>query len=232
LSRSSALASKATGYPLAFVAAKLALGYTLIELKNSVTKTTTACFEPALDYVVLKMPRWDLAKFENAAPRIGTEMKSVGEVMAIGRSFEEVLQKAIRMLKIGAEGFTGNGKKEYIEEIKNPTTDRVFALAEALKRGMAPKKIHALSGIDMWFLEKMKHIVDIEKKIKRQKLTRENMLVAKRAGFSDVQIGTLKKTTEEKIRALRKKYSIIPVIKQIDTLAGEFPAQTNYLYLT
>lgn len=235
LSRSSALASKATGYPLAFVAAKLSLGYTLPELKNSVTKVTTACFEPALDYLVLKMPRWDLAKFENAAPRIGTEMKSVGEVMAIGRSFEEVLQKAIRMLHIGAEGFTGNANLRFddpLEVVKNPTTERVFALAQALHENVTVEKLHALSGIDPWFLEKMKNVVDLEKKLRRQKFTRELLAEAKRTGFSDRQLARVQKTSEEKIRALRKKMKIVPAIKQIDTLAGEFPAKTNYLYLT
>jgi carbamoyl-phosphate synthase large subunit len=237
LSRSSALASKATGYPLAFVAAKLALGYTLTELKNSVTKITSACFEPALDYVVLKMPRWDLAKFENAAPRIGTEMKSVGEVMAIGRSFEEVLQKAIRMLKIGAEGFTLQKNANfaidnYADVIKHPTTERIFALAEALRKGVTVDEIHSLSGITPWFLEKMKHIIDIEKKIRRGALKKDLLLEAKQNGFSDAQIAIGKKTTEEKIRSLRKKLHVLPSIKQIDTLAGEFPAATNYLYLT
>ncbi len=238
LSRSSALASKATGYPLAFVAAKLALGYSLTELKNSVTKKTIACFEPALDYVVLKIPRWDLAKFENAAPRIGTEMKSVGEVMAIGRSFEEVLQKALRMLNIGADGLstpqsiTFKNKSAVLDEIKNPTTRRVFAVADALRAGETPERIHSLSKIDMWFLSKMKHIIDTEKKIARSKLSREDMLRAKKNGFSDKRIATLTKKKEDDVRVLRKKLGVVPVIKQIDTLAGEFPAQTNYLYLT
>src|SRR3989344_38760 len=204
LSRSSALASKATGYPLAFVAAKLALGYTLPELKNSVTRTTTACFEPALDYLVLKMPRWDINKFENAQFRIGTEMKSVGEVMAIGRSFEEVLQKALRML----------------------------AIANALQDGVSPEKITKASHIDLWFLEKMKNIVALEKRIRGNRLDAKLMREAKQKGFSDRQLATLKKTTEAKIRTLRKKLKVLPVIKQIDTLAGEFPAATNYLYMT
>lgn len=237
LSRSSALASKATGYPLAFVAAKLALGYTLTELKNSVTKKTIACFEPALDYVVLKIPRWDLAKFENAAPRIGTEMKSVGEVMAIGRSFEEVLQKALRMLNIGAEGFTAqaNGSfkiPQYAQEIKEPTTRRIFAIAEALRKRVSVEKIHALSKIDPWFLHKLQHIIDIERKLSKSKLERDQLFLAKRNGFSDSQIARITKKKPEEIRALRKKLGVIPYIKQIDTLAGEFPAQTNYLYLT
>lgn len=237
LSRSSALASKATGYPLAFVAAKLGLGYTLPSLKNSVTKRTTACFEPALDYVVLKMPRWDLAKFENAAPRIGTEMKSVGEVMAIGRSFEEVLQKAIRMLNIGAAGFTahknGNFKiADYRKEIREPTTRRIFAIAQAMRAGMTPEAIHKLSKIDMWFLAKMHRIIDIEKRIAKGRLTKELLREAKRAGFSDAQIAHLTGSTEARVRTVRKKARILPFIKQIDTLAGEFPARTNYLYLT
>ena len=237
LSRSSALASKATGYPLAFVAAKLALGHILPELKNSVTKTTTACFEPALDYLVLKMPRWDLAKFEHAAPRIGTEMKSVGEVMAIGRSFEEVFQKAIRMLGTGADGFTPlkNGSltgQAALDEIKRPTIRRVFALAEALRKGETVEKLHALSKIDPWFLEKMKNIAAFEKGLPRKRLDAKTMQAAKRLGFSDKQLATIKKTSEEKIRALRKKLNVLPTVKQIDTMAGEFPAKTNYLYLT
>ncbi|MBI2610360.1 carbamoyl-phosphate synthase (glutamine-hydrolyzing) large subunit [Candidatus Kaiserbacteria bacterium] len=237
LSRSSALASKATGYPLAFVAAMLALGYTLPELKNSVTKKTTACFEPALDYLVLKIPRWDITKFDHASSAIGSEMKSVGEVMAIGRSFEEVLQKALRMLNIGADGFTAHRSNnfqmpEYLKEIREPTTRRIFAIAEALKKGTSVQKIHALSGIDTWFLEKMKNITDFGRSLSRSDLGRNALLDAKKLGFSDRQVATLKKISEEKIRTLRKKYAILPSIKQVDTLAGEFPAKTNYLYLT
>ena len=237
LSRSSALASKATGYPLASVAAKLAVGYTLPQLKNSVTKTTTACFEPALDYLVLKLPRWDLVKFENATSRIGTEMKSVGEVMAIGRSFEEVLQKAIRMVSIGADGFTANAnlkfkEKNFIKEIKEPTPKRIFAIAEALRAGTSVEKINKLSHIDIWFLEKMKNIIDVEKKIKRVNFDKNILIEAKQKGFSDKQISFIKKTSPEKIRNLRLKNGIRPWVKQIDTLAGEFPAETNYLYLT
>ena len=237
LSRSSALASKATGYPLAFVAAKLAIGHTLPNLKNSVTRVTTACFEPALDYIVLKIPRWDLGKFQNAIPHIGTEMKSVGEVMAIGRSFEEVLQKALRMCSIGAGGFTahknGNFKvPKYLKEIKKPTTRRIFAIAEALHARVGVKKIHALSKIDLWFLEKMWNIIKFERKLSRSRFGREMVLEAKRLGFSDAQIAIITKNTEEHIRAARLRYGVIPVIKQIDTLAGEFPAKTNYLYLT
>ncbi|MBI5469826.1 carbamoyl-phosphate synthase (glutamine-hydrolyzing) large subunit [Candidatus Kaiserbacteria bacterium] len=237
LSRSSALASKATGYPLAAVAAKLALGHTLPTIQNAVTKSTTACFEPALDYLVLKMPRWDLTKFENAASRIGTEMKSVGEVMAIGRSFEEVLQKAIRCLNIGADGFTANRNgnfkiDDYDEQIQNPTTQRVFAIAEALKQGMTIQEVHKLSGIDEWFLSKLKNIIALEKQTRTKKFDAEALRSLKKAGFSDLQLATIKKTTHVKIRTLRKKLGVTPVIKQIDTLAGEFPAKTNYLYLT
>jgi len=237
LSRSSALASKATGYPLAFVAAKLALGHMLPNLKNSVTGTTTACFEPALDYIVIKMPRWDLNKFDNAALRIGTEMKSVGEIMAIGRSFEEVLQKGIRMLSIGADGFTSHKSKnfkveDYLKEIKEPTSRRIFALAEALKAGVTVEKIHSLSNIDPWFLHKMQHIVDVEKRLKRKKMDKVLMRDAKENGFSDIQIGVATGKDETSVRTLRRKMKIFPVVKQIDTLAGEVPAKTNYLYLT
>ncbi|OGG50770.1 carbamoyl phosphate synthase large subunit [Candidatus Kaiserbacteria bacterium RIFCSPHIGHO2_01_FULL_54_36] len=238
LSRSSALASKATGYPLAFVAAKLALGYTLPEIKNSVTGITTACFEPALDYLVLKMPRWDLGKFENAAQRIGTEMKSVGEVMAIGRSFEEVLQKALRMLNVGASGFSLPATMMDLrgpsceKEVRIPTTRRIFAIAAAFRRRTSVEKIHKLSGIDRWFLEKMRNIVEFERHISKNRLNKQTMQAAKKLGFSDAQIAVIKKINEESVRALRKKLRILPVVKQIDTLAGEFPAQTNYLYLT
>lgn len=239
LSRSSALASKATGYPLAFVAAKLALGYTLPELTNSVTKTTQACFEPALDYIVLKVPRWDLTKFENAALKIGTEMKSVGEVMAIGRSFEEVLQKALRMINVGADGFTPldsmkhlTGRAAYLEEIKNPTTRRVFALAQALRAREPVSKLHSLSHIDPWFLEKMKNIVEFERRLRTGAMTKEKMREAKKYGFSDMQIATLTKKTEDAVRTTRRDMKVLPSIKQIDTLGGEFPAKTNYLYVT
>ncbi len=239
LSRSSALASKATGYPLAFVAAKLALGYALPELKNSITKKTTACFEPALDYIILKMPRWDLAKFDGAGTKIGSEMKSVGEVMAIGHSFEEVLQKAIRMLNVGTDGFTppqgAMQEAHYLEEIKNPTTNRILALAEALRADVSVEKINKLSGIDPWFLERMKNIIETERDLSRRrldKLDEKNIRHAKKLGFSDAQIAVITKSTEQDVRVLRKKLNVTPVIKQIDTLAGEFPAETNYLYLT
>src|SRR3990167_4471302 len=237
LSRSSALASKATGYPLAFVAAKLALGYKLTELKNSITKTTSACFEPALDYIVLKMPRWDLSKFENATPQIGTEMKSVGEVMAIGRSFEEVLQKAIRMLNVGADGLTANSNgnfriKNYMKEISEPTIRRIFALAEALRSRVPISQIARTSHIDKWFLEKMHNILETERRISRRRLDGSLLLEAKQRGFSDRQIGNITGKSADAIRTLRIRSKIVPVIKQIDTLAGEFPARTNYLYLT
>jgi carbamoyl-phosphate synthase large subunit len=237
LSRSSALASKATGYPLAFIAAKLSLGHSLLTLPNAVTKTTIACFEPALDYLVLKVPRWDLNKFDGALTKIGTEMKSVGEVMAIGRSFEEVLQKALRMLMIGANGFTANKGEafqieNYLEVIKEPTTRRIFAIAEALRHGVSVEEIHKLSGITTWFLDKMKNIVEMEKQLKKNTLDAALLRSAKRHGFSDKQIAAVTKHSETAVRTLREKRGIVPFVKQIDTLAGEFPAQTNYLYVT
>lgn len=236
LSRSSALASKATGYPLAHVAAKLGLGYTLPELKNAVTKTTVACFEPALDYVALKIPRWDLQKFQRVSQEITTEMKSVGEIMALGRSFEEVMQKGLRMLQIGLYGLTANKhidlrKMNLTKEISVPTPKRPLAIAEALKRGWTVKKINKLSGIDPWFLEKLKNIINTEKNLKR-KLNENGLRQAKKDGFSDAQIATITKKEEKEIRALRKKLGIVPVVKQIDTMAAEWPSQTNYLYLT
>ena len=238
LSRSSALASKATGYPLAHVAAKLALGYSLPELKNSVTGTTTACFEPALDYLALKIPRWDLDKFRKVSWEITTEMKSVGEIMALGRSFEEVMQKGLRMLQIGLHGlvanesvdFRGNGLEEAISV---PTPRRMLAIAEALHKGWTTEKIHKLSGIDLWFLDKLKNIVDISEELKKSKKM-EGSLVrrAKQAGYSDHQIGDFTGMKELEVRAARKRLGIMPVVKQIDTLAAEWPATTNYLYLT
>lgn len=237
LSRSSALASKATGYPLAFVATKLALGYSLTELQNALTKVTQACFEPALDYIVLKMPRWDFTKFRAAGRAIGSEMKSVGEVMAIGRTFEEVLQKALRMVAIGADGLVANTNsidkvENYEQEIREPTDRRMFAIAQALKSGVTVEQIHKWSGITPWFLEKMKHILLLEKRLKEEKLSPSLLREAKQSGFSDKQIATIKKDKEATIRALRKAQKILPVVKQIDTLAGEFPAKTNYLYFT
>ncbi len=253
LSRSSALASKATGYPLAFVAAKLALGYSLTELENSITKVTKACFEPALDYLVIKMPRWDLEKFKRVDFHIGSEMKSVGEVMAIGRKFEEVLQKGLRMLGVGLHGLVYDKIKingDLDSELKHPTDKRVLAVAEAIKRGYSIDKIHSLSKIDKWFLHKIKNIVDTESEIKKhdaKNLPKELLKLAKQQGFSDFQIsrlvfkdnsdkGNAKGNSHEKntlaVRDLRKKHGIIPVAKQIDTLAAEYPAKTNYLYMT
>ncbi|RJR31700.1 carbamoyl-phosphate synthase (glutamine-hydrolyzing) large subunit [Candidatus Parcubacteria bacterium] len=235
LSRSSALASKATGYPLAFIAAKLALGHSLIELPNSITRATQACFEPALDYIVVKMPRWDLKKFKNSYHAIGSEMKSVGEVMAVGRKFEEALQKAIRMLDIGMYGLVQNNIKfanGLSEEMKNPTEQRIFAVAEAIKKGIRINDIYKYTGIDKWFLYKLKNIVDAELKLYSEKLEKNLLLEAKQVGFSDKQIAKITNHKTSEIRDLRKKYKILPVVKQIDTLAAEYPAKTNYLYMT
>lgn len=237
LSRSSALASKATGYPLAHVAAKLALGYGLPELKNAVTKTTTACFEPALDYLALKIPRWDLNKFRMVSKEITSEMKSVGEIMALGKSFEEVVQKGLRMLQVGLHGLVANEdvkieSDEIEKDIRHPTPKRILVIAEAMKQGWSVEKISKISGIDMWFLEKLKNIVEMSEKLKKESLNKELMREAKKKGFSDKQIGFLKKKEEMEIRKLRKKMGILPAIKQIDTLAAEYPANTNYLYLT
>jgi carbamoyl-phosphate synthase large subunit len=237
LSRSSALASKATGYPLAFIATKLALGYALNEVSNIITQQTSACFEPALDYVALKFPRWDLQKFRQVSTQLGSEMKSVGEVMSLGRSFEEVLQKAIRMLDLGYKGFIGNDLKfkNLNQEIANPTDKRIFAIAQALKKGYSVKKIHELSKITPWFIHKMKNIINTEKKLQGLKLNKMNyelMREAKERGFSDLQIAKLTDSNEFEVRHIRKSLKVIPVVKQIDTLAAEYPAQTNYLYLT
>ncbi len=238
LSRSSALASKATGYPLAYIAAKLALGYTLSELKNTVTKTTTACFEPALDYIALKIPRWDLNKFRMVSKEITSEMKSVGEIMAIGKSFEEAMQKGLRMLQVGLHGFSANEDvkievKKIEEDLVHPTPKRILVIAEALKRGWSIQKISKLSGIDAWFLGKLKNIIDLEKKmLKTPDMWSELMLEAKKNGFSDKQIAYLYKSDEITVREKRKAMGIFPSIKQIDTLAAEYPASTNYLYLT
>lgn len=235
LSRSSALASKATGYPLAFVAAKLALGKKLHELKNTVTKKTSACFEPALDYIVVKIPRWDLTKFKSAERRIGTEMKSVGEVMAIGRSFPETLQKAVRMLNIGASGLTDYpfNIPDRLDEVKYPTDRRLFAIYQSLRSGMSVKKIYELSKIDCWFLEHLKTIANFETAVlKKQTLSAINLRRAKQLGFGDKTIGALTKNSEENVRTLRQRHKITPSVKQIDTLAGEFSAVTNYLYTT
>jgi carbamoyl-phosphate synthase large subunit len=236
LSRSSALASKATGYPLAFIAAKLGLGYSLTELENTITKKTMACFEPALDYIVVKVPRWDLKKFRNVSTQIGSEMKSVGEVMSIGRSFEEALQKALRMLDIGVDGLACKPGMRFSEidgELRNPTEERIFAIAKALTNGHSVDKIHDLSKIDKWFLNKIINIIDMERMLgSGKKLSRELLLDAKKLGFSDSQIARIMKKDEIEIRGIRKAMGICPVVKQIDTLAGEYPASTNYLYLT
>ncbi|MFX0081858.1 MAG: carbamoyl-phosphate synthase (glutamine-hydrolyzing) large subunit [Candidatus Hodarchaeota archaeon] len=245
LSRSSALASKATGYPLAYIAAKLAIGYTLPELKNKITGITTACFEPALDYLVLKIPRWDLTKFKKVDRRLGSQMKSVGEVMAIGRTFEEVLQKAIRMLDIGMKGFVANDLEpiDDINELKyalrNPTDLRVFRIAEAIKRGISIDEIYRLSRVDTWFLHKLENIIDIERNLKNLDLleTSDNeknywLERAKRYGYSDGQIAKIMGVDTIFIRQLRRKLGIHPFVKRIDTLAAEWPAVTNYLYLT
>jgi len=238
LSRSSALASKATGYPLAYIAAKLGLGYNLPELKNSVTGKTSACFEPALDYVALKIPRWDLNKFRKVSDEITTEMKSVGEVMALGRNFEEVLQKGLRMIQIGAYGLTNHPFTfDNIEEaVRIPTPRRIFALAEAFGKGYDIQKLHKLTGVDPWFLSKIEKIARLSKEMKRskslEKIAPADMKKFKQAGFSDMQISLNVGSKELKVREYRKKLGIVPVVKQIDTLGAEFPAKTNYLYLT
>ena len=238
LSRSSALASKATGYPLAHVAAKLALGYTLPELKNAVTKTTTACFEPALDYLALKIPRWDLNKFRMVSKEITSEMKSVGEIMALGRSFEEVIQKGLRMLQVGLHGLIANEdvkieSEKMKNDIQKPTPKRILVVAEALRQGWTVAKIAKISGIDPWFLDKLKNIVDLEKPIKKsKKMTKELMKESKKKGYSDKQIGFIQGKEELEIRKERKKLGVLPSIKQIDTMAAEYPASTNYLYFT
>lgn len=238
LSRSSALASKATGYPIAFIAAKLALGFGLHELKNSITQTTSAFFEPALDYCVVKIPKWDLKKFRRVSKQIGSGMKSVGEVMAIGRNFEEAFQKGIRMLESGACGLVGNTHLSFDDledELQKPTEERIFVVAEALKQGYSVDKIYSLTYIDKWFLYKIRNIVEIEKKLKAEqaaKIEKSLLTSAKRSGFSDEQIGNITDSTPERIRALREEYDLYPKIRQIDTLAAEYPAKTNYLYLS
>ena len=243
LSRSSALASKATGYPLAYMAAKIGLGYSLPELINKITKSTTACFEPSLDYVVLKMPRWDFSKFELVKRRLGSTMKSVGEVMAIGRTFEEVVQKAIRMCDIGKDGLVANANllpqvtPEDIERIElaltHPTDEIIFAVVEAIKAGLTIERINQLSAIDPWFLIKIKNIVEMENILSNSNIFDEHLIrKAKKLGFSDKQLARCLKLDEMQVRNLRQKFSITPVTKQIDTLAAEWPAKTNYLYLT
>ena len=248
LSRSSALASKATGYPLAFVAAKLGLGYGLHEIKNSVTKITTACFEPALDYVVCKIPRWDLNKFGGVSKLIGSSMKSVGEIMAIGRSFEEAIQKGIRMIGQGMHGFVGNRVrvkvKDIDEELIHPTDTRIFAIAAAFDKGYSVEQIHEKTRIDRWFLQRLENIHLLKEELgsleKETSIDKSFLRKVKRYGFSDFQIGRLVIRDSSlsphekmlKIRSYRKKLGVLPCVKQIDTLAGEYPALTNYLYLT
>ena len=248
LSRSSALASKATGYPLAFVAAKLGMGYGLFELKNSVTKTTSAFFEPALDYVVCKIPRWDLSKFRGVDKELGSSMKSVGEVMAIGRNFEEAIQKGLRMIGQGMHGFVENKELEIPDidaALREPTDKRVFIISKAMHKSYTIDQIHELTKIDKWFLQKLKHIIDIDERMKALKsinnLDKELLREAKVYGFTDFQIARAVGLETELnsmakaglvVRNLRKSYGILPYVKQIDTLAAEYPAQTNYLYLT
>ncbi len=247
LSRSSALASKATGYPLAFVAAKLGLGYGLFDLKNSVTRETSAFFEPALDYIVCKIPRWDLGKFHGVRREIGSSMKSVGEVMAIGRTFEEVIQKGLRMIGQGMHGFVENRelKIEDIDQaLSEPTDKRIFVVAKAFQQGYTVDRIHELTKIDRWFLEKLHNIITTDNELREfdeiNKLPAGLLRTAKEQGFSDFQIARAVRKEDldvtgadnQKVRKVRKELGIIPVVKQIDTLAAEYPAQTNYLYLT
>src|SRR6266581_4253726 len=236
LSRSSALASKATGYPIAYIAAKLSLGYVLPELSNKITGVTSACFEPALDYVVVKAPRWDFQKFRKVSKGIGTQMKSVGEVMAIGRCFEEALQKAIRMLDLGREltevRDLGRSPRRIRKELSEPTDQRIFYTVKALKSGMTIEEVSKLSGIDPWFLDKIRNIIDMERRISNERLRVETIKDAKNLGFSDARIGRLVGKTADSIRQFRKINRIVPFTKQIDTLAAEWPTNTNYLYLT
>lgn len=247
LSRSSALASKATGYPLAFVAAKLGLGYGLFDLKNSVTKETSAFFEPALDYIVVKIPRWDLGKFHGVRKEIGSSMKSVGEVMAIGRTFEEAIQKGLRMIGQGMHGFVGNRElkiNDIDHALSEPTDKRIFVIAKAMKSGYTVDKIHELTKIDKWFLYKLQHLIDTEAELEAfdeiEKIPAPLLRTVKEQGFSDFQIaravldnfGGSAEEANKRVRRYRKSLGIVPVVKQIDTLAAEYPAQTNYLYLT
>lgn len=247
LSRSSALASKATGYPLAFIAAKLGMGYGLFELKNSVTKTTSAFFEPALDYVVCKIPRWDLSKFRGVDKELGSSMKSVGEVMAIGRNFEEAIQKGLRMIGQGMHGFVENKEleiKDIEAALREPTDKRIFVISKAMHKGYTVDQIHELTKIDHWFLYKLKHIIDVDEQLKNcniNTLDKTLLRTAKIYGFTDFQIARAVGLEDEVdnmhkavlvVRQLRKSYGILPVVKQIDTLAAEYPAQTNYLYVT
>ena len=237
LSRSSALASKATGYPLAYTAAKIGLGHTLPELPNAVTRTTTANFEPSLDYIVTKIPRWDLSKFQNVNRSIGSSMKSVGEVMAIGRTFEESFQKAIRQVDPKFAGLQGDKFQDLDQVLKNPTDRRWLAVGQAmLHEGYSVDRVHELSKIDKWFLYKIQNIVDCTHELQDIGslfgVKKELMLKAKKLGFSDKQIALAVNSTEDEVRARRKNFGIRPWVKKIDTLAAEFPADTNYLYTT
>jgi len=249
LSRSSALASKATGFPLAFVAAKLGLGHALIEIENRMTGATKSCFEPALDYCVVKVPRWDLGKFPEADRAIGSEMKSVGEVMSIGRSFEEALQKALRMTEIGVPGLVADetvpAGPQLRAALRTPTDRRIFAVYKALAEGMSVDKLHAITKIDRWFLSKMAGVLAVERRLAlvgaggggdaqggAARLDAELLRDAKRSGFSDARIGELSGMSETSVRSLRESFGIRPLVRQIDTLAAEFPARTNYLYMT
>ena len=248
LSRSSALASKATGYPLAFVAAKIGLGYGLFEMKNSVTKDTPAFFEPSIDYIVVKIPRWDLGKFHGVRKEIGSSMKSVGEVMSIGRTFEEAIQKGLRMIGQGMHGFVGNRElkiNDIDHSLSEPTDKRIFVIAKAMKAGYTVDQIYALTKIDKWFLYRLQHLIETEAELETyneiEKVPAALIRLAKEQGFSDFQIarsvldnfgGMSAEDASLIVRNYRKKLGIIPVVKQIDTLAAEYPAQTNYLYLT
>ncbi|KKS95048.1 MAG: carbamoyl-phosphate synthase large subunit, carbamoyl-phosphate synthase large subunit [Candidatus Gottesmanbacteria bacterium GW2011_GWA2_43_14] len=242
LSRSSALASKATGYPLAYVAAKLILGKSLMEIKNQVTQITQSFFEPALDYIVVKIPRWDMDKFKGTTEKINSSMKSVGEIMAIGRTFEETIQKGVRMLDIGVQGVTDNNfdltEEEVLANIKQANSKRIFFIAKALKLGVSVEKIYQLSGIDPWFLYRLLEIIKAERELASvgnayiRSLQPKQLLKYKQLGFSDKKIGQITGNSEFEIRNLRIKNKITPSVFQIDTLAGEFPAKTNYLYTT
>nr|MBE5724567.1 rudimentary [Cucujiformia] len=235
LSRSSALASKATGYPLAYVAAKLGLGISLVDIKNSVTGNTTACFEPSLDYCVVKIPRWDLHKFHRVSTKIGSSMKSVGEVMAIGRKFEEAFQKALRMVDENVSGFDPFIQTVKDDELEQPTDKRMFVVAAALNEGYSIDKLYELTKIDRWFLRKMRNIIDWNQyltSIAQNDMNHEILLKSKQMGFSDRQIGVAVKSTEQAVRNMREMFDVQPFVKQIDTVAAEWPATTNYLYLT
>lgn len=239
LSRSSALASKATGYPIAYMSAKINLGYSLDELRNNITKKTTACFEPSLDYIVCKHPRWDFNKFEFASRKLGTTMKSTGEVMSIGRTFEEALQKAIRMLDINKDGLVLNKYDKEIDDeedienhLINPDNLILYYIAAAIKKQIPVDRISKLSSVDLWFINKIKNIVELENELNQCKLEAQLLKKVKKLGFSDKQISKAKNIDEHEVRQIRKRMGILPVIKQIDTLSAEWPAQTNYLYVT